>query len=133
MPQTDPRHFLMPRKLADRELAQAIRLDLEAELDAINLYESHMLATDNELAKRVLAHVANEEREHAELFRQLLVRLDPELAPRAEAAPRQLGLMEAGASDEEVERAGADGAKADGEARSGGLLTVGSLRGLPEP
>jgi hypothetical protein len=160
MPQTDPVHFLVPRKLTDRELAQAVRLDLESELDAINLYESHLQATDNELARRVLGHIAAEEREHAELFRELLKRLDPQLAEKSAAAPEQLRLMEAGADDEAIEEAGRsagagggktggegsgdDAAGGDGAARDGsgdgaapetasrGVFTVGPLRGSPQ-
>ncbi|HET9452107.1 MAG TPA: ferritin, partial [Aggregicoccus sp.] len=62
MPQTNPFHSLVPRKLTDTELARAIRLNLESEMDAINLYSAHIDATDNEAAKAVLRHVMDEEK-----------------------------------------------------------------------
>jgi|SRR5581483_6178496 len=67
-----------PKKLSDVELAKAIRLDIEAELDAINLYESHLESTDNPEAKKVLEHVIKEEKDHVSLFLELLKTLDPE-------------------------------------------------------
>ena len=132
MPQTDPFHSLVPRKMTDSELARAIRLDLEAELDAINLYAAHIEATDNEEAKRVLRHVMDEEKEHATLFYELLKRLDPTIAEEAETAALKVRLLAAGASDEEVE-AVERGAEAAEEAPAPAApaartLTVGSLR-----
>lgn len=79
MPLTPPFPFQPPEhKLTDKELVKLIRLDLEAELDAINLYESHLSNTDNEKAKKVLAHVIKEEKDHFELFMELLKDLDPQ-------------------------------------------------------
>jgi rubrerythrin len=106
MPQTPPFSGLVPRKLTDAELARAIRLNIEAELDAINLYSAHIDATDNEEAKAIIRHVMDEEREHAALFWQLIRRLDPQQAHHDELAPRKYELIVAGASDEEVERVG---------------------------
>ena len=136
MPQTPPAHFIMPRKLTDTELAQAIRLDLEAELDAINLYQSHLDGTDNELAKKVLAHVRDEEREHAALFWALLRELDPKVAEEDASAPLKLRLIERGATEQEIleateaveagERAPAT--KPIAEPIVARELTVGSLR-----
>ena len=79
--QTDPFTGLsLDRKLTDEELSRAIRLDLEAELDAINLYSSHLEATDHEEAKKVLEHVIKEEKDHHVLFTGLINKLDPEQA-----------------------------------------------------
>ncbi len=69
-----------PRKLTDGELAQAIRVDLGGELEAIYLYEAHVLATDNEVAKKVLADIADEEKEHMGELLTLLEYLVPEEA-----------------------------------------------------
>jgi len=131
MPQTDPFHSIVPRKMTDAELARAIRLDLEAELDAINLYAAHIEATDNEEAKRVIRHIMNEEKEHATLFYELLKRLDPYMAEEAESAGLKVRLLVAGASDEEVERVEAEGGIAAEPAPETPLhkLTVGALRG----
>ncbi|MFY2558596.1 demethoxyubiquinone hydroxylase family protein [Corallococcus terminator] len=129
MPQTDPFHSLVPRKMTDSELARSIRLNIEAELDAINLYAAHIDATDNEEAKAVLRHVMDEEREHAALFWQLISRLDPEQAQHAQEAVEKFKLIISGAPHESVEAVGKEGASA--EAVDPGLvkrLTVGSMR-----
>ena len=116
MPQTNPFHHLVPRKMTDSELARAIRLDIEAELDAINLYAAHIDATDNQEAIRVIRHVMNEEKEHASLFWRLLQLLDPEQAEEALTANEKVRLLMAGASDEEVEEVGKEEGGEDGGA-----------------
>lgn len=140
MPQTDPAHFLLDRKLTDTELAQAIRLDIEAELDAINLYQAHIDATDNELAKKVIAHIRDEEAEHAALFWQLLRTLDPKVAEEDASAPLKLKLIERGADEAEIQAAieGAEhggaaegspaGPPAEASVPHSPRFTVGSLR-----
>lgn len=60
------------RKLTDSELARALRLDLAAEEEAVHIYEAHADATDNELAKKVLKDIADEERVHAGEFQRLI-------------------------------------------------------------
>jgi len=68
------------RKLTKEELIQAIRLDIAGELEAIYIYDAHVQATDNEIAKKVLADIRDEEKAHVgELF-ALLRALDPEEA-----------------------------------------------------
>lgn len=132
MPQTNPFHSLVPRKLSDSELARAIRLNIEAELDAINLYAAHVEATENPEAIAILRHVMDEEREHAALFWELIRRLDPEQAKHDQEAPAKYRLIVSGASHEEVEALGEGG----GEQGAGGdlgdvkRLTVGSLKKL---
>ena len=107
MPQTPPFHSLAaPRKLSNAELARALRLDLESELDAINLYAAHLEATDHTLAQAVLRHVMDEEREHAALFWALISQLDPSQAAHAREAVAKLELLGRGAPDKEVEAAG---------------------------
>jgi rubrerythrin len=130
MPQTNPFHSLVPRKLSDSELARSIRLNIEAELDAINLYAAHIEATDNEEAKAILRHVMDEEREHAALFWQLIARLDPEQAKHDREAPRKYQLIVSGASHEAVEGVSAGGGEASQttEPVLPKQLTVGSFR-----
>lgn len=112
---TDPFVGLVPRKMTDTELARAIRLNVAAEVDAINLYAAHMDATDNESARRILAHIIDEEKEHLAEFLELLKILDPTQAldiekagpkvraiveaPSAEAAHEVHDALEAGSSD----------------------------------
>ncbi len=129
MPQTPPFHALTPaQKLSDSELARAIRLNLEAELDAINLYSAHIDATDNEAAKAVIRHVMNEEKEHAALFWRLIKDLDPEQAKHESEVETKYQLILSGASDEEVEAAGESGAEAAVAARPARSLSVGTLK-----
>ena len=136
MPQTNPFHSIVPpRKLSDSELARSIRLNIEAELDAINLYAAHLEATDNEEAKAILRHVMDEEREHAALFWQLIARLDPAQAGHAREASEKFRLITTSASHEAVEAVGkeGDGAGPGDEAlpEPQGLdqrLTMGSFR-----
>ncbi|WNG46533.1 ferritin [Archangium minus] len=130
MPQTNPFHSMVPRKLTDSELARAIRLDMESELDAINLYAAHIDATDNEEAKAILRHIMDEEREHAALFWQLIARLDPAQAEHIKVMSRKFQLIVSGASHEAVEAVGegGEGSAASSEPGLEKRLTVGSLR-----
>jgi rubrerythrin len=66
------------RKLTDQELIRAIRYNIAAEYEAIQLYMQLAESTDNELAKTVLVDIADEEREHVGEFLRLLKELDPE-------------------------------------------------------
>jgi rubrerythrin len=61
-----------------RELdLEMIREDLVAELKAINQYQEHIEALEDEEAIRVLEHIRDDEKEHvAELFK-LIQTLDP--------------------------------------------------------
>jgi uncharacterized protein len=131
MPQTNPFHSLVPdRKLSDEELARSIRLNIEAELDAINLYAAHIEASDNEEAKAVLRHVMNEEKEHAALFTELIHRLDPEQRKHQSEASAKFQLIISGAPEEVVEAVGKGGeAAVEVEYANPKQLTVGSLVG----
>lgn len=131
MPQTNPFHSVVPRKLTDTELARAIRLDMESELDAINLYSAHLDATDNEEAKAILRHIMDEEKEHAALFWQLIARLDPNQAQHAADSSEKYNLIVSGASHEAVEAVGKEGGEEGGVVAPPGLdkrLTVGGFR-----
>src|SRR5512133_2978607 len=110
MPQTNPFHSMVPRKMTDAELARAIQLDIAAELDAINLYAAHIDATDNAQARAVLAHIMDEEKEHAALFLELVRRLDPAHAEFASEAAAKYELIVSGAPKEVIEAAGEEGA-----------------------
>lgn len=70
---TNPFSGLVPaRKMTDSELVRALRLDLAAEEEAVNLYQTHADATDNKLTKKVLLDIADEERVHAGEFQRLI-------------------------------------------------------------
>ena len=66
------------RKLTKQELIRAIRLMVSAEYEAVQLYTQLAESIDDELSKRVLIDIANEERVHAGEFLRLLKHLDPE-------------------------------------------------------
>lgn len=65
------------RKMTNAELMQALRLDIAGELEAIYLYESHYLATDDPAAKAVLADIRDEEKAHMGELITLMRHLDP--------------------------------------------------------
>ncbi len=77
---SNPFATTVPRKMNAAELASAIRQDIAAELDAIALYQAHIDATDDERAKKVLAHARDDEKEHVGEFMALLEILDPRQA-----------------------------------------------------
>ena len=68
----------VPGTINQQELANAIRLDIEAELDAINTYRSHQMATSNKEARTVLEHIIGEEKQHADEFSALLKNIERE-------------------------------------------------------
>lgn len=65
------------RKMTNAELMQALRLDIAGELEAIYLYESHYLATDDPAAKAVLSDIRDEEKAHIGELITLMRHLDP--------------------------------------------------------
>jgi len=96
-----------PRKVTDSELARILRLDAMAEFDAINLYAAHLDATDNEAARKILAFVIRDEKEHFTLFADLIRRLDPDQAEKlgeAEAMVDAILSLPIGASEDAVDK-----------------------------
>lgn len=67
----------VPKQLSGPELVQAIRVDIAGELEAIIGYEAHAMATSDERVKKILYHIANEERRHVGELQQLLYVLNP--------------------------------------------------------
>jgi len=66
------------RKLSREELAEALRLSIIAELDAVNLYLQLARAIDDERYRRVFEDIAREEKTHIGEFLALLKTLDQE-------------------------------------------------------
>ncbi len=126
---SDPFVGLTPgRKLNKEEIMRALRIDIAAELDAINLYQAHIDAIDDERVTQVIAHIRDEEKEHVAEFIAILNYLD--LTQEQKFAMEQIS---------EIER-GQTGAIAEGDQMpeseqvsagpsTGGQLTVGSLLG----
>jgi rubrerythrin len=73
----DPFVANVPKKLSLPELIQALRVDIAGELEAIIGYEAHIMATDDERVKKILTHIADEERHHVGELQQLLFILNP--------------------------------------------------------
>lgn len=68
------------RKMTKEELIQAIRLDIAGELEAIYVYDAHVQATDDEVAKAVISDIRDEEKAHVGELMTLLQTLDPKEA-----------------------------------------------------
>jgi rubrerythrin len=81
------------RKLTKDELIQAVRLDIAGELEAIYLYDAHVQATDNKVAKTVLADIRDEERAHVGELLTLLKTLDPTEVGRLASGEGEVNQM----------------------------------------
>ncbi len=93
------------RKISDEELIQAIRLDIAGELEAIYIYDAHVQATDNPIAKKVLADIRDEEKAHIGELMTLLRILDPregELFAEGEEEVREM-LEDLGIEEQKLE------------------------------
>lgn len=65
----------VPRQMSNEELAQAIRVDIAGELEAVIGYEAHSMSTADERVKKVLNHIADEERRHVGELQEVLYML----------------------------------------------------------
>lgn len=90
------------RKISKKELIQAIRLDIAGELEAIYLYDAHVLATDDNVVKKVLGDIRDEEKAHIGELMALLRYLDPKEAElfadgeeEVKEMMKELGIIEA--------------------------------------
>jgi rubrerythrin len=83
----------VPRKMNAAELARAIMQDIAAELDAVALYQAHIDATDDERAKKLLAHIRDDEKEHVGEFMALLEVLDPKQAEYLKKGKKEIAEM----------------------------------------
>ncbi|SHI16411.1 Ubiquinone biosynthesis protein COQ7 [Sporobacter termitidis DSM 10068] len=79
-----------PKQLTPEELAQAIRVDLAGELEAIIGYEAHAMSTNDERVKKVLNHIADEERQHVGELQQLLYILSPKEMEQTEKGRQEI-------------------------------------------
>lgn len=68
------------RKLTKEELIQAVRLDIAGELEAIYVYDAHVQATDDPVAKAIISDIRDEEKAHVGELMTLLRHLDPQEA-----------------------------------------------------
>lgn len=105
------------RKMSNAELMQALRHDIAGELEAIFLYDAHYHATDDPVAKAILADIRDEEKVHVGELMTLMRHLDP----------RETALFLEGEEEvhEMLEELGI--AKKEGEIAPASGPTVGSL------
>ena len=80
----------VPKQLSDGELAQAIRADIAGEWEAIIGYEAHAMATNDERVKRILYHIAEEEKHHVGELQELLTILSPQDGQAIEAGKQEV-------------------------------------------
>lgn len=73
----DPFVANVNKQMTTAELIQALRVDIVGEMEAIIVYEAHANATTDERVKKVLMHIADEERHHVGELQQLLYTLNP--------------------------------------------------------
>jgi rubrerythrin len=83
------------RNLSPQELVRAIRFMIAAEYEAVQLYTQLAESTDNELARRVLMDIAEEEIVHAGEFLTLLKKLAPEEEGFYQQGAQEVQEMEA--------------------------------------
>jgi rubrerythrin len=81
------------QKIEGSGVAQAVRLAIIAELDAINLYQQLADAVSDESVRKVLLDVAGEEKTHFGEFLELLRRLDPEQVKELEAGSKEVASL----------------------------------------
>lgn len=105
------------RKLTKEELIQAIRLNIAGELEAIYVYDAHVQATDDPVAKKVIGDIRDEEKAHVGELMALLKFLDPEEADHFASGEGEVKEM--------LEELGLSGTSAAKESTA--VPTVGSL------
>ena len=92
------------RKLTKEELIQAVRLDIAGELEAIYLYDAHVQATDDEVAKMVISDIRDEEKAHVGELMTLLRYLDPAEAEHFISGEGEVKeMLAAGIADDKTE------------------------------
>jgi rubrerythrin len=79
-----------PEALTDRELTRAIRDAIIAEEGAIKQYETVVDATSNEVAKKVLTSIADEERIHVGELQKLLNDILPDEKDKLEEGAKEV-------------------------------------------
>jgi rubrerythrin len=77
----------------DKEI---LRIAMQAELDAINLYEQMAHVATNDVIREVLLDVAREEKTHVGEFQTLLLRLDQEQETELTEGKHEIEEMEQG-------------------------------------
>jgi Uncharacterized conserved protein len=85
----------IPKQMSNEETIQALRVDIAGEYEAIIGYEAHASATNDERVKKVLYHIADEERQHVGELQQLLYMLCPREAEHTEKGKQAVQQQQA--------------------------------------
>ncbi len=85
----------VPRQMTAEEIVQAIRVDITGEIEAIVGYEAHAMASGDERVKKVLHHIAEEEKQHVGELQQLLYILSPNEAENIEKGMQSVQQQQA--------------------------------------
>jgi len=96
------------RKLSREEVADALRLSIIAELDAVSLYTQLARAIEDEGIRKVLLDVAKEEKTHVGEFMALLRKIDPEQARELAAGEEEVRELVGGDPPASLETTGSD-------------------------
>ena len=86
----------VPRQMSNEELVQAIRVDIADEYEAIIGYEAHSMATGDERVKKVLMHIADEERRHVGELQEVLYMLSPKDSQFMEEGKQKIKEQQSG-------------------------------------
>ena len=89
----DPFSGNIDKQISKEELIQAVRLDITGELEAIFLYDAHAQATDDDLARKVLSDIRDEEKAHVGELLTLLKHLDPTMAKNLRSGESEVVKM----------------------------------------
>ncbi len=89
----NPLELAPGKKLSKEELAEALRIAISAELDAVNLYLQFARACEDGKARKVFEDVAKEEKTHVGEFLALLLELDPEQAKELKKGKEEVGEL----------------------------------------
>ncbi len=81
------------RKLTKAEVIRAIRFNIAAEYEAAQLYEQLAESTDDELVKKVVLDITDEERVHAGELLKLLVTVCPDEAKHYASGAKEVEEM----------------------------------------
>jgi uncharacterized protein len=84
-----------PKEMTNIDLAQALRIDMAGEIEAIIGYEAHATAANDERVKKVLYQIADEERRHVGELQQLLYMLSPKDAQHTEKGKQLIQQQQA--------------------------------------
>lgn len=82
--------FEKGKKFSKEEMAQALRLAIISELDAINLYTQFASACTDKKIKEQFEDVAREEKTHVGEFLELLLKLDPQQVKELEEGRKEV-------------------------------------------